>query len=130
LSHQVSRLLLPPLGDTDGRVLEKEEKKGVVGLVSQGCAALTLGWQLVCPCRARRETVVAGRWDASLQRRDGPESHHWRGGTQEAEVRPEEQDFLMSYYVYILQSESSGRYYCGQTSDLECRIEKRKGVRS
>lgn len=25
----------------------------------------------------------------------------------------------MTYYVYILQSESTGRYYCGQTDDLE-----------
>ena len=28
----------------------------------------------------------------------------------------------MSYYVYILQSESSGRYYCGQTSSLADRL--------
>lgn len=25
-------------------------------------------------------------------------------------------------YVYILRSESSGRYYCGQTNDLDRRI--------
>ncbi|HPQ67890.1 MAG TPA: GIY-YIG nuclease family protein [bacterium] len=28
----------------------------------------------------------------------------------------------MSYYVYILQSESTGRYYCGSTADLADRI--------
>ena len=28
----------------------------------------------------------------------------------------------MGYFVYILQSESSGRYYCGQTNNLELRI--------
>jgi putative endonuclease len=28
----------------------------------------------------------------------------------------------MSYYLYILQSEASGRYYIGQTQDLEARI--------
>jgi len=30
----------------------------------------------------------------------------------------------MTYYVYILQSESTGRYYCGQTNDLERRIQE------
>jgi putative endonuclease len=30
----------------------------------------------------------------------------------------------MNYYVYILQSESSGRYYCGQTSNLGMRLEQ------
>jgi len=28
----------------------------------------------------------------------------------------------MGFYVYILQSESTGRYYCGQTNDLYRRI--------
>ena len=28
----------------------------------------------------------------------------------------------MPYYVYILHSQSSGRYYCGQTSDLKRRL--------
>jgi putative endonuclease len=28
----------------------------------------------------------------------------------------------MSFYVYILQSQSTGRYYCGQTKDLEQRL--------
>jgi putative endonuclease len=28
----------------------------------------------------------------------------------------------MDQWVYILQSESSGRYYCGQTSDIDRRI--------
>jgi putative endonuclease len=28
----------------------------------------------------------------------------------------------MDQWVYILQSESSGRFYCGQTSDVERRI--------
>ncbi len=28
----------------------------------------------------------------------------------------------MSYHVYILKSETSGRYYCGHTDDLERRI--------
>ena len=28
----------------------------------------------------------------------------------------------MTYYVYILESESTGRYYCGQTNNLERRI--------
>ena len=32
------------------------------------------------------------------------------------------QIFLMPFYVYILQSQTSGRYYCGQTSDLKRRL--------
>ncbi|WP_084288461.1 GIY-YIG nuclease family protein [Desulfovermiculus halophilus] len=28
----------------------------------------------------------------------------------------------MSFQVYILQSESTGRYYCGQTANLEKRL--------
>jgi putative endonuclease len=28
----------------------------------------------------------------------------------------------MGYFVYILQSETSGRHYCGQTSNLELRV--------
>ena len=28
----------------------------------------------------------------------------------------------MGFYVYILQSESTGRHYCGQTNNLERRI--------
>src|SRR3990172_12738967 len=31
----------------------------------------------------------------------------------------------MQMWVYILQSESTGRYYCGQTSNLERRIDQR-----
>ena len=30
----------------------------------------------------------------------------------------------MPYYVYILQSESTGRYYCGQTNNLDLRIKE------
>jgi len=28
----------------------------------------------------------------------------------------------LPFWVYIIQSESSGRYYCGQTSDLQRRL--------
>jgi putative endonuclease len=28
----------------------------------------------------------------------------------------------MSFYVYIIQSESTGRYYCGQSSDPQRRL--------
>ena len=28
----------------------------------------------------------------------------------------------MTYYVYILQSQSTGRYYCGQTKNLDQRL--------
>jgi len=28
----------------------------------------------------------------------------------------------MPFYVYILQSQSTGRYYCGHTKDLEQRL--------
>ena len=28
----------------------------------------------------------------------------------------------MGFYVYILQSNATGRYYCGQTNDLDRRI--------
>lgn len=30
----------------------------------------------------------------------------------------------MTYFVYILKSKSSGRYYVGQTQDLNSRLEK------
>ena len=30
----------------------------------------------------------------------------------------------MGYWVYILKSKSSGRYYCGQTDDLDRRFEE------
>ena len=30
----------------------------------------------------------------------------------------------MSHYVYILRSEASGRYYCGQTQDLAHRLDE------
>ncbi|WP_156915859.1 GIY-YIG nuclease family protein, partial [Desulfatirhabdium butyrativorans] len=30
--------------------------------------------------------------------------------------------FFMAFWVYVLQSQSSGRYYCGQTGDLERRL--------
>jgi putative endonuclease len=30
----------------------------------------------------------------------------------------------MSYWVYILQSQSTGRYYCGHTNNLERRIQE------
>ena len=33
----------------------------------------------------------------------------------------------MSYYVYILQSESTGRYYVGQTEHLEERVKYHQG---
>jgi len=28
----------------------------------------------------------------------------------------------MSYWVYIIQSENSGRYYCGQSADVDRRL--------
>jgi putative endonuclease len=28
----------------------------------------------------------------------------------------------MAYWVYILQSQTTGRYYCGQTDDIEKRL--------
>ena len=30
----------------------------------------------------------------------------------------------MSFYIYILQSQSSGRYYCGSTNDVIRRLEQ------
>ncbi|MBP7906251.1 MAG: GIY-YIG nuclease family protein [Alphaproteobacteria bacterium] len=30
----------------------------------------------------------------------------------------------MGYHVYILQSETTGRYYCGQTNGIEERVRK------
>jgi putative endonuclease len=30
----------------------------------------------------------------------------------------------MDFFVYILQSETSGRFYCGQTNNLERRIQE------
>jgi putative endonuclease len=30
----------------------------------------------------------------------------------------------MTYFVYILESESSGRLYCGQTSDIQHRLKQ------
>ena len=30
----------------------------------------------------------------------------------------------MAFWVYILQSQSTGRFYCGHTSDLERRIDQ------
>jgi len=30
--------------------------------------------------------------------------------------------FFMGIWVYILQSQSSGRFYCGQTDDIEKRL--------
>jgi len=30
----------------------------------------------------------------------------------------------MPHYVYILRSESNGRYYCGQTNDMEKRLKQ------
>jgi len=30
----------------------------------------------------------------------------------------------MAYFVYILQSETTGRYYCGSTSDVERRLKQ------
>jgi putative endonuclease len=32
------------------------------------------------------------------------------------------QGFFMTFWVYIIQSESSGRYYCGQSTDVERRL--------
>jgi hypothetical protein len=32
--------------------------------------------------------------------------------------------FLMGFWVYILQSQSCGRYYCGQTDDIEKRLDQ------
>ena len=29
----------------------------------------------------------------------------------------------MGFWVYILQSQSTGRYYCGQTDDIEKRLD-------
>jgi len=31
-------------------------------------------------------------------------------------------EYVMSFHVYILQSESTGRYYCGHTKNLEQRL--------
>ena len=31
-------------------------------------------------------------------------------------------EYIMTFHVYILQSSSTGRYYCGQTKNLEQRI--------
>jgi putative endonuclease len=31
---------------------------------------------------------------------------------------------IMSYWVYILRSQSTGRYYCGHTNNLERRIQE------
>jgi putative endonuclease len=33
----------------------------------------------------------------------------------------------MSYFTYILQSEITGRYYCGQSGDLEDRLSRHNG---
>ena len=30
--------------------------------------------------------------------------------------------FRMAFWVYILESQSTGRYYCGQTTDLPVRL--------
>ncbi len=30
----------------------------------------------------------------------------------------------MSYWVYVLQSERTGKYYCGQTNDLNLRLKE------
>ncbi|MBN1900277.1 GIY-YIG nuclease family protein [Candidatus Sumerlaeota bacterium] len=30
----------------------------------------------------------------------------------------------MSYFTYILQSQSTGRYYCGSTNDLNRRVKQ------
>ena len=30
----------------------------------------------------------------------------------------------MGFWVYILQSQSTGRYYCGQTDDIEKRLDQ------
>jgi putative endonuclease len=30
--------------------------------------------------------------------------------------------FIMEHWVYILQSQSTGRYYCGQTRNLAARV--------
>ncbi len=32
------------------------------------------------------------------------------------------QGFFMTYCVYIMQSETSGRYYCGQSTNLDQRL--------
>ena len=31
---------------------------------------------------------------------------------------------LMAFWVYILQSETTGRYYCGQTNNLDLRLKE------
>lgn len=36
----------------------------------------------------------------------------------------------MPHYVYILQSESVGKYYCGETQNIEDRIERHNSGRS
>ena len=30
--------------------------------------------------------------------------------------------FIMAHWVYILRSQSTGRHYCGQTTDLPLRV--------
>lgn len=37
---------------------------------------------------------------------------------------------METYYLYVLQSESTGRYYVGYTKDLEERLRRHNGGRS
>ena len=36
----------------------------------------------------------------------------------------------MPHYVYILQSETTGKYYCGETQNIEDRLERHNSGRS
>jgi putative endonuclease len=38
--------------------------------------------------------------------------------------RQSRQGFFMARWVYILQSQSTGRFYCGQTNHLQNRLEQ------
>ena len=36
----------------------------------------------------------------------------------------------MAHFVYILKSQTTGRYYCGETQDIEDRLERHNSGRS
>ena len=38
--------------------------------------------------------------------------------------------FIMSYYVYIIQSDKDGRYYVGSTQDIKARVARHNQGRS
>jgi putative endonuclease len=43
-------------------------------------------------------------------------------GSQQIQGQNSSGLFIMPIWVYILQSESTGRHYCGQTSDIDRRV--------